>query len=407
MFYTGLAPNIAQQDRFTPANVEVGDIFTLTRTGEDGTTAAVSFTATATTVANVTAGLTAAWNLSTNGLISTITAADATTSMTLTADLPGTPFSVAATTTDGGGSNTQTLTRAAVTANSGPSDWGVAANWSGGAVPVSTDNVVLDARMAAPILYSLNQSGVTLTTLKTFKGAKQIGTATAALKISATTLDVNAIPEDGGGATVAFFNINVGTVQTLASVWSSANAGLSGVEPVCIDGTHASNVVNVYGGTCGISTMTPGDTGTVATLNVIGSAKAVVASGVTLTTANLEEGGRLVLRCAATTVNLADQACSLRTEGSGTIGTLNCNGSWTPYGTGTVTTLNIGTAGAVDTTFTNLARTVTNQVNLYGGGTLATDLNTTYSAGIGLYQGANSSQVTLPSGAKITPGTAA
>jgi hypothetical protein len=109
---------VPQVDRFTPATVEIGDIFTLTAT--DGVaSAAVSFTATAATVANVTAGLTAAWNASGNALHTPITAADVTTSMTLTADTAGVPFSVAPSTTDGGGANTQTLTRTVVTANSG------------------------------------------------------------------------------------------------------------------------------------------------------------------------------------------------------------------------------------------------------------------------------------------------
>src|SRR3954469_25164916 len=121
-YFIGTAGTTAQVDRFTPANVGIGDTFTLTVTGEDGSTLAISFVATVATVANVTAGLVAAWNASTNPLVTPITAADATTSLTLTADTVGVPFTIATSTTNGGAANTQTLTRAAVTANVGPSD---------------------------------------------------------------------------------------------------------------------------------------------------------------------------------------------------------------------------------------------------------------------------------------------
>src|SRR3990167_4278089 len=118
--WRGSATAVAQVDKFTPATVEVNDIFTLTLTDDNGATVAISFTATATTVANVTAGLTAAWNASTDPRAANITAADVTTYMTLTADTAGRPFSVASSTTDGGGAATQTLTRAVTTASSGP-----------------------------------------------------------------------------------------------------------------------------------------------------------------------------------------------------------------------------------------------------------------------------------------------
>lgn len=403
MYYKGTAASVAQVDRFTPANVEITDVFTLTATGEDGSTAAVAFTATAATVANVTAGLVAAWNASTNALHTPITAADATTSLTLTADTAGVSFSVASSTTDGGGANTQTLTRAAVTASSGPQDWNVAANWSGGAVPVASDSVVLDARMATSIVYGLNQSAVTLASLKTYRGAKAVGTAYAALRVGATLLDVNLPTEDGSQATPTFFNINVGTAQTTASVYGSAQQGTSGLEPVLFDGTHASNALNVYGGTAGVGTMTPGDTATVATLNVIGStARAIVAAGVTLTTANFEKDGKGVIRCAATTVNEKDAGCVVTTEGSGAIGTFNAAGKVFHNSTGTVTNFHVESGGVLDTTATNLARIISNAF-VYGTGQVVTDLNTTYSAGIDCIRGAKSSQVSFGDNVTVTP----
>ena len=401
-FYRGTAAAVQMVDRFTPANVEIGDIFTLTATGEDGSTAAVTFTATAATVANVTAGLVAAWNASTNALHTGVTAADATTSLTLTADTAGVPFSVASSTTDGGGANTQTLTRAAVTANSGPSDWNIAANWSDNAVPVTGDNVTLDGRMAAAVLYGLNQAGVTLASLRHYVGAKAVGTVSAALRIGATLGDSNLPTEDGSRPSATFFNVNVGTVQTTWNNWDSAGQGSSGLEPVLFDGTHASNVLNVFGGIVGVGTMTPGDTTVVVTLNVIGKGKSVVSNGTTLTTVNLEESGRAVLRCDATTVNVRDQNCDLKLEQASAVTTINCNGKATINSTGTIANLHIEDTGNVNTRETNNARTITNAF-IYGGGTLTTDLNTSYPNGVDVLRGARSAQADFGDNVTLTP----
>jgi hypothetical protein len=79
---------VAQVWIVTPANVEVGDTF---RAIINGTT--VSYVATAATVANVTAGLTAAINA--NGTVSpAVTAANGGTQITVTSDTAGTAFTL-------------------------------------------------------------------------------------------------------------------------------------------------------------------------------------------------------------------------------------------------------------------------------------------------------------------------
>ena len=89
-FTTAVSPTVngtdgaIQVDWLTPANVEIGDVFTA------GIGAAsVSFTATAATPANVTAGITSAW-IANATLAALATAADATTHVTLTAVTAGT-----------------------------------------------------------------------------------------------------------------------------------------------------------------------------------------------------------------------------------------------------------------------------------------------------------------------------
>lgn len=112
---------VAQVDTFTPGGtIEVGDIFTLTASNNAGQTASVSFTATATTAANVSAGLIAAWNASTNPLHVNVTASGSST-VILTADNAGVPFTVTGTTTeaDGTAADSQTFVKVSTTANVG------------------------------------------------------------------------------------------------------------------------------------------------------------------------------------------------------------------------------------------------------------------------------------------------
>jgi len=84
-----------------PAFVAVDEVFSLIATGDDGNTCTVSFTATATTVASVTAGLAAAWNASNHPLTRLATASDQTTNVTLTATTAGIPFVVTGSVTAG------------------------------------------------------------------------------------------------------------------------------------------------------------------------------------------------------------------------------------------------------------------------------------------------------------------
>lgn len=78
---------VAQVDTVTPANVEVGDTFTVIVNGSS-----ISYTATAGTVANVTAGLTAAVNDSAQA--SNVTATNQTVRLDITSDISGNPFTI-------------------------------------------------------------------------------------------------------------------------------------------------------------------------------------------------------------------------------------------------------------------------------------------------------------------------
>jgi sulfur carrier protein ThiS len=89
----------------TPANVEIGDVFKI----NFGTATLASFTATAATIVNVTAGLKAAWDASTERVASFYDATDEGTHVLLTSNRPSAQYDLLGETTDGGGNDTQTL----------------------------------------------------------------------------------------------------------------------------------------------------------------------------------------------------------------------------------------------------------------------------------------------------------
>lgn len=146
--------------RFAPANVEVGDTFSLGAGGKF-----VTFTATVASVANVVAGLVAAWNASGLPQHRELVAANygPDTHVELTGQIAGLPCEVTSQTTDGGGTNTQSLTGTHVTTATGPNDYNNPVNWLEGVVPADGDDVLLAAPYS--ILYGLDQSGVTLASL--------------------------------------------------------------------------------------------------------------------------------------------------------------------------------------------------------------------------------------------------
>lgn len=370
--WTGAATAVAQVDTFTPANVEVSDIFTLTATGLDGTSHAVNYTATATTVADVTAGLTAAWNTDTHALCTPVTAADGTTVLTLTADTAGVAFSVASSTTDGGGNDTQTLTRAATTASAGPKHWDCTDNWDAGILPgaASGHNVYIE-NFSGDILYGLDQSGIanTLTSLhigQSFTGTIGVngaaGESGTYLQIKATTVDIGYHYGTGSPSGSGRLMIDLGATASTVTVHNTGSNSDTGKPSARIKAASASTVINLKKGKLGIA-FEADETSTVATINEsyvtqkTSDADLFVGSGVTLTTLN-KTGGDCDLSCAATTVT--NYAGDLTTAGSGAITTLNVyGGTATCNSSGTITALNIKDSGTADFTKIATARTVT------------------------------------------------
>lgn len=391
--WRGDAAEVAQVDSITPANVGIGDIFTLTINGKS-----VSFVATAATVANVTAGLTAAWNASTVPEHEEITATDSTTHVTLTADVPGVPFTVTATEEDGDASDDQTLTRAAVTANAGPNVW-AAANFDSATLPDTGDTVIIE-NSSTSILYGLDQSSKTLAALdirQSFTGYiglprtnenGYIEYRDQYLKISATAISIGGGEGDGSGR----IKLNTGSNQTTMRISNKGSRVETGIPCVLFLGTHASNAITAVRGDLGICFFG----GEVATVAALGSAyltsestdaTIVARSGATLTTVTVH-GGDVQVESAVTTVN--QSGGSLTIGGTATVAALNIDGGTTYYqSSGTATAVAVGGGGTLDFRRDLRARTVT-AITVAEGATLLDPYKTvTWTNGIDLVRCSN------------------
>lgn len=398
--WVGGATATAQVDHCTPTNVEVGDIFTITATGENGDTEAVSFVATAATVQNVAEGLAAAWNARTHYLYTPITASEDDTKTILTADTAGVPFYVAASASDGGGTDDQTHTRSSSVANSGPYDWNTALNWDGGAVPgaAGSQDVYVDG---GTILYGLDQSGIANTLdelhiVDSQLGANPSGGRNAGyLQIKATDVHIGEhwgpgslsqttpVMVDTGStaSTITIYASGTNTTTTLPAIWVKANSGSSklitygGYVGVCYDKASTAQFGNVYnyggsiysGDGLTIQSSYEQTTGTaklhlaspLGTFNLHGGTCTLYGYGYGITTASVYDG-TLYCYSPVTTFNEYDGTTTIYTDsGDGSIGTANVKGGTLYYkGSAGITTLDIY-AGTVDCRGGTTSRTIT------------------------------------------------
>lgn len=415
--WQGDAVAVAQESRATPANVGTADVFTLTCGG-----VSVSYTAASGDgVAEVVAGLVAAWNASTAPQLTEITASDQTSYVKLLHDAAGVEFTVTGSTTDGDSTDTQTLTVTTPTAAAGPYVW-AAENFDTGTLPTDSDTVVFEDS-DVDVRYGLNQSTVTLAVLKIKKSySGQIGLARTAsagyhksgnsayteyrdtyLRIGATSIEIG----EGDGSGSSRLKLDPGTAQTTINVHDTGSSSEVAHRALMLKGTHASNELNVNKGQVEVAPFA-GETATIATLRVgyktnrTGDADVRTGSGVTLTTIE-QSGGLLDVQSAVTTVNLTGGSFSFR--GSGAMTTLNLDGGTCYYqSAGTLTTLNLGSGGVFDCRRDMRARTLTN-CEAYGGAIYDPHKTITWSGGIDLHR-TGPAGVTLDIGEdlRLTPG---
>jgi hypothetical protein len=362
--WLGQALAVPQVNTVTPTAAN-SQTYTITINGKN-----VNFTADASaTVAEITAGLTTAFNASTDPEFAEITATDSTTHVTLTADTAGVPF-VNTSSATGAGTNVTATT----TASAGPNDWSTADNWSGDAVPVSTDDVFIE-NSSVSILYGLGQSAVTLTSLtiaQTFTGTIGLPERNANgyaeyrytdgyLAISATTVNIGRGDGTGSGR----IKLNLGSVAGTVNVHNTGGGVETGIEALLLKGTSIT-ALNVFGGSvgCGVISQLAGESTTITTLRMLGG---TVRTGPACTISTKDQyGGTLNSYFTVTTCNMAG---GTHNHYISTMSTVTLNGgvlNW--YSPSNPTTVTINNGGVLDFSGDTRALTITN-LDLYAGAT--------------------------------------
>lgn len=377
LYFTGDTVAVAQVDTVQITGYHADTTYILTVGGL--TVSVAGDTDEDTTATN----LCAAWNASTHPYFSTVTASVATDTVTLTANTAGVPF-IAASSVSGGAGTIGAVGNS--TACTGPNWWSEAGNWSTGAVPVNTNDVVL-ADMSTNICWGLDQDAVTLASLEktqTFSGSIglhpfQFATTAVGdgnqpnvleyrqhcLKIGADTIDLgrhHGVGTPAGSSRIAIWNAKTSGGSTLTVHDTASSSDLLGRPAVTYRVVDSDANVYVRGGAggVGIAKHEPLETATLALVSVTGSTSRVwVGDGTTLTTYS-QAGGANTLQAAATVTTVTCDGGTLTTDGDFLITTLNADGGnvYLNNVTGSVdvTTLNVN-GGNVDATTSTAART--------------------------------------------------
>ena len=383
-YFLGTATAVAQ--------VGTGSIDSL-----DGTPANNTFTVTiggvaisqvgVTDVGTTAAALVVLLNASTHPYFAAITWANPSAgTITATADTAGVPF-VAALTETGAGSGAVT-DFAATTASAGPNDWSTATNWSGGAVPVATNDVIL-ANSAVNLCWGFSQSAVNVASLtceKTYTGRLGLDYSKFATSANGATTSTTVVPEyratvleldidaldirrhrgPGSPAGSGRLLFNLGTNACTVTIEDTASKSVDGIQPaVQITANSASTAVHIQSapGGVGIGTEKPGLTTTVGTVSVTAPntiSNVTVGDGTTVTTYE-QTGGDNVLQAAATVTAVNVHGGNLLIDGAFLITTLTilagkCWPNNVPSAGSAITTLHL-TGGTVDGTTSSKART--------------------------------------------------
>lgn len=417
--WIGGAPAIAQLNTYTFTGTwNAADIVTFTY-GNVAATAVTGSSVIATLLATIQA-VYAALSSTSYPQFSEQTCAATSTTLTLTANTAGKPFTCTISTNsasgliNGGASSTGTAT----TVSSGPNDWSTAANWDTNAVPVNTNDIFLDEPGA--IKYGLAQSGVQLLSMTVNPGFSAAGGSQIGLP--QINIDGNAYPEYRAtylnvkittltiNTDVQLMRIDLAAAVTSCTVFSTGIGSETslGLEALLIKGTATTNQYSVLGGQVAIGGI-GNEASNINTLTVDGGASVRCGPGVVWTnpTAIVVNSGSLLLNSGnATGFTMTINGGSVTVLGTAAYTTLNVwGGSLSYFSTGTITALNIGGSVVLSPTPLNstpaLSLTVT-ATNCYGSGSLSFNShNITWTAAIKL-NATSLSQFTINGGLNLS-----
>lgn len=217
------------------------------------------------------------------GEMSTMTATSSAGVVTILGDTAGVPHTISSA-SDTSASGTATLTT--IVTASGPKFADNVLNWLDGSLPVDGDDIIINGPFQ--VLYGFAAfSGVqpaSITIGDRCGATTQIGLPF----VNSAGYNEYRTPEWSIGPVLlnvrgaaGLVKINCGTDVCTANIYGSGTSLESSFAPIQIRGTHASNVVNAYGGNTSVAAR--GETATVLTARQTGAGRLLLGNAVTFT----------------------------------------------------------------------------------------------------------------------------
>lgn len=312
-----------------------------------------------------------------------------TDKITLLGDAYGRPMGTV-TATKSSTSGTITSDGTGTIAASSPNHFSTAANWSGNAVPVDSDDVVFDNKAVASCLYGLTPASLTPATLTITNGFRySIGlpAVNASQSVSFDEHLSTYLVLDGATTTIIDapnankIKIDFGSTLSAIVVRNTGQTDEPNTPPCLIKANVNTSTLTVEGGRVGVN-YEPKTTGSLASVFVNGQSPTVdIGNTTTLPILNVSSG---TVTCESTVTTIKVTGGSLSYSG-GTVTTLTIDGGvFTQVGTGTVTTCYL-VGGTLDCSVNSRARTITN-FSMYAKTALLDPLGTiTFTNGIDLF----------------------
>lgn len=323
------------------------------------------------------------------GQFADVVATVASSVVTLTSRVAGTPFTVS---TVSETSTSGTLSHsAAATAATGKHFFSNQDNWSANTVPVDGDDIVFDQGNVS-CKYGLSPAIQPGSVTVTMQYTGQIGLPEANSDNGSTktygeyrtkylTFDDNTatctyrIGEGDVGPGSGLIRIDAGAGQSILLVKNTGNPTVTGQPAFLFIGTHADNAGYFSGGESGVAFFA-GEAATIKTLAIgagavtSNQAKLTVGSGATINGSGATTdvaAGTVVLHVATLDLDMTGGFVSIE-RGAHT--DINVDAGTLYYNTnGTATTVRVGSAGVFDKSRDMRATTITNAVQMYRGAT--------------------------------------
>jgi len=426
--WLGRAVDLADRWTFTVANTwATNDTATLTINGKDLVLTVGATATTAGVAAAIVAMVNGAAAVGTEGRSalgsevgewSRITASVSSSTVTLTADDKGVPFTVSVAESTAGSGTLDSLTNATVA--TGKHFFSNADNWTGDTVPVDDDVIVFDSGdvdCKYGLSPAIQPAGVIITQgYEGTIGLPEVNTDDPALpydeyRTKYLTFDDNSVNcaytiGEGAGPGSGRIRIDAGAGQSTFNVRNTGTRLETNTPALLLLGTHASNELNVQKGDVAAAFF-DGEAATLATLRVgylesiDGDSRVVCGDGVTLSSCTVtQSGGELTIE-SATGSGTIQQLAGTLTVLAGAHASIIHAGTVYYRSTGTLSALKTMGGGVFDLRRDNRGRTIS-AAEIYSGGEIHDPNRTgTWSAGVDLIR-CNIFQVTVDLGTHVT-----